>query len=220
MARPVNANAEETKQRILEAASSLYAEAGFEGTSVRQIAAAAGVSLGMIRHYYGSKEGLYRACIDSAYAIYGRLPVVIHQGLASGGEPIEVLCESVREGFRFALRQRAACRLVLWTLMEHDSWRSANTENEMVPFILDTARLMAPMLSRDVSAMAVGLRTLVFLVTRYATADHDEIALLLAEGKPSAKGDAATVTAIEEHLVDLTRRLFCPGPVAPARAGR
>src|SRR5690606_11099381 len=139
MARPVNANAEETKQRILEAASKLFADAGFEGTSVRQIAAAAGVSLGMIRHYYGSKDGLYRACIDSAYAIYGRLPRAIQRGLEDGGDPVEVLCDSVREGFRFAMRQRDACRLVLWNLMEHDSWRSANTENEMVPFILDTA---------------------------------------------------------------------------------
>jgi AcrR family transcriptional regulator len=214
MARPVNANAEETKQRILDSASKLYAEAGFEGTSVRQIAAAAGVSLGMIRHYFGSKEGLYRACIDSAYAIYGRLPMQIEQGLADGGEPIDVLCHSVREGFRFAVAHRDACRLVLWALMEQDSWRSANTENEMVPFILATARRMAPLLSQSVGNMAMGLRTLVFLVTRYATADHDELALLLAEGKQGVKGDGTTVAAVEGHLVDLTRRLFGAAPVA------
>lgn len=208
MARPINANAEETRQRILEAAAALFAQRGFEGTSVRQIAAGAGVSLGMIRHYFGSKDGLYRACIDSAYAIYARLGEAIHTGLASGGDPVEVLSDSVREGFRFALQNRAACRLVLWTLMEKENWRSANTEVEMVPFILDTARLMAPMLSREVGPTALEVRTLVFLVTRYATADHDEIALLLAAGHPAAQSDASTVAAIEAHLVDLVRCMF------------
>lgn len=208
MARPINANAEETKQRILDAASKLFAEGGFEGTSVRQIASSAGVSLGMIRHYYGSKEGLYRACIDSAYAIYESLAMGIQRRLADGGAPLDVLCASVRDGFRFAHARRDACRLVLWSLMEQGAFRSSNYERLMVPFILDTARLMAPLMSREVGEMALALRTLIFLVTRYATADLDEVAMLLRAGKSSARGDDATVTAIETHLVELTRCLF------------
>ena len=70
MARPVNANAEQTKRRILHAASELFADHGFDGTSVRQIAAGAGVSLGMIRHYFGSKEGLWKAVVSSHFTEY------------------------------------------------------------------------------------------------------------------------------------------------------
>lgn len=44
--------------KILDAALALFRENGYRDTSVRQIAEKAGVSLGMINHYFGSKETL------------------------------------------------------------------------------------------------------------------------------------------------------------------
>ncbi|HTN07041.1 MAG TPA: TetR family transcriptional regulator [Agriterribacter sp.] len=48
---------------ILDAAEQLFAEKGFEGTSVRDIAGQAGVNLAMISYYFGSKEKLLVALI-------------------------------------------------------------------------------------------------------------------------------------------------------------
>ena len=45
----------------MEAAEKLFAERGFTGTSVRDIAEAAGVNLAMISYYFGSKEKLMEA---------------------------------------------------------------------------------------------------------------------------------------------------------------
>jgi AcrR family transcriptional regulator len=48
----------EKQRRIMEAAEELFAEKGFDGTSVRDIAEEAGVNLAMISYYFGSKDKL------------------------------------------------------------------------------------------------------------------------------------------------------------------
>lgn len=48
----------EKQVQIMEAAEELFAEKGFDGTSVRDIAEEAGVNLAMISYYFGSKEKL------------------------------------------------------------------------------------------------------------------------------------------------------------------
>ena len=53
---------EETRRTILDTALTLFGEAGFEGVTTRQIAAAAGVNLPAIKYYFGGKEGLYLDC--------------------------------------------------------------------------------------------------------------------------------------------------------------
>ncbi|MDO6798160.1 TetR/AcrR family transcriptional regulator [Shimia thalassica] len=49
----------ETKARILDAAERLFAERGFEGASVRDIAKEAGVQVGLVTHHAGPKEDLF-----------------------------------------------------------------------------------------------------------------------------------------------------------------
>jgi len=48
----------EKQLQIMEAAEELFAEKGFDGTSVRDVAKEAGVNLAMISYYFGSKEKL------------------------------------------------------------------------------------------------------------------------------------------------------------------
>jgi len=50
------------RARIREAALRLFAEEGYERATIRGIAQGAGVSLGLVRHHYGSKAALRRAC--------------------------------------------------------------------------------------------------------------------------------------------------------------
>lgn len=47
------------KTDILNAASMLFSEFGFEGTSTRQIAKESGANMAMINYYFGSKEGVF-----------------------------------------------------------------------------------------------------------------------------------------------------------------
>jgi AcrR family transcriptional regulator len=62
------------REHILNVAEELFAEKGFDGTSVRDIAQRAGVNLAMISYYFGSKEKLLESLIEvrAGYA-YGIL---------------------------------------------------------------------------------------------------------------------------------------------------
>jgi AcrR family transcriptional regulator len=50
------------RARIRDAAIHLFAERGIEGTTIRDIAKVAGVSGGLVRHHFGSKDDLRAAC--------------------------------------------------------------------------------------------------------------------------------------------------------------
>jgi AcrR family transcriptional regulator len=52
------------RSQILSAAEELFADKGFDGTSVRDIAHMAGVNLAMISYYFGSKEKLFESLVE------------------------------------------------------------------------------------------------------------------------------------------------------------
>lgn len=71
---------EDTKAALLEAASEVFSEQGFEGATVRAIAKRAGVDPAMVNHWFGGKDGLFAKAVL-------QLPVnpaeIVHQ-LTSG----------------------------------------------------------------------------------------------------------------------------------------
>jgi AcrR family transcriptional regulator len=56
--------APDTRAEILAAARDLFAERGFGGTSMRAIAAAAGVDPALVHHYFDSKDDLFLASLE------------------------------------------------------------------------------------------------------------------------------------------------------------
>ena len=58
---------DDARSRLIEAAMELFAEKGYEGTSVRDLAMAAGVNVAAVSYHFGSKDALYtetlRACL-------------------------------------------------------------------------------------------------------------------------------------------------------------
>jgi len=54
------------RQKLIKASMVLFAERGFDGVTVRDIAKASGVSIGLVTHHFGSKEGL-RAAVDEYF---------------------------------------------------------------------------------------------------------------------------------------------------------
>ena len=55
-----------TREKIIKAASRAFALSGYEGASVRTIVAEAEVNQAAINYHFGSKEGLYRAVLETA----------------------------------------------------------------------------------------------------------------------------------------------------------
>lgn len=57
--------ADEARQALIEAASTLFAERGYADSSVAAIGEEAGVSRGLVNHHFGSKENLLHAVIET-----------------------------------------------------------------------------------------------------------------------------------------------------------
>jgi AcrR family transcriptional regulator len=53
----------DTRERILESARELFARNGFDKTSIRAVAAAAGVDPALVHHYFGTKHKLFTSAI-------------------------------------------------------------------------------------------------------------------------------------------------------------
>jgi TetR/AcrR family transcriptional regulator len=53
------------RESLLTVGRALFSQKGFEATSTREIAAGAGCNLGLISHYFGSKDGLLAAILES-----------------------------------------------------------------------------------------------------------------------------------------------------------
>ena len=56
----------DTRKRILAVSRSLFLEKGFQGATTREIAAASGVTLSNLYHYYPSKDALFRVLVTPA----------------------------------------------------------------------------------------------------------------------------------------------------------
>jgi AcrR family transcriptional regulator len=101
MTRP----SEVTRERVLNAAERLFAERGYEATSVRAIVAKARVNQAAINYHFGGKDGLYREVLRAAFR------ALTERQLTHAQEMAAMSRETALE--QFILRQ-------LWPLMARD----------------------------------------------------------------------------------------------------
>jgi AcrR family transcriptional regulator len=109
-ARRVRMTGKERREQLLDIGRLLFAEKGFEGTSVEEIAAKAGVSKPVVYEHFGGKEGLYAVVVDHEM----RRLLEMVTGSLTAGHPRE-LCEQAAfalldyieeytDGFRILVR--------------------------------------------------------------------------------------------------------------------
>jgi len=76
----------DTRESILAAARETFAERGFEAASIRGIATSAGVDPALVHHYFGTKEQLFKACMNFPIDPAEVLPQVLAGGPEEIGE--------------------------------------------------------------------------------------------------------------------------------------
>jgi len=64
-----NAASADTRQRLIAAAATLFAERGFQNVTVRQICTASSANVAAVNYHFGDKAGLYRAVVTFAIQI-------------------------------------------------------------------------------------------------------------------------------------------------------
>jgi len=203
MARPVAADAEATKRRILQAATALVAERGIDGTTVRDVAAAGQVSLATVLHYFGSKDGLHEAVVTAMDDELQALREELIRELRPGTEAREVVAVMVRRAWRFARAHHVAHRIVLRTVLQEGGMPKARIEALMLPSLDDASAVLAAVFSADRLRARMMVQSIVQLSARYAIASDDELCAVTDTTDP-AVADARVC----DHLVDLAVSLL------------
>jgi AcrR family transcriptional regulator len=103
----------DTRAAILDAARTLFASGGFSGTSVRAVAAAAGVDPALVHHYYGTKDELFFAALALPIDPRKVLAPVIAEGKDGAGERMLRVFLSVWDDPEFRLPMVALARRML-----------------------------------------------------------------------------------------------------------
>jgi AcrR family transcriptional regulator len=108
--RRVRMTGKERREQLLDVGRVLFADKGFEGTSVEEIAAKAGVSKPVVYEHFGGKEGLYAVVVDREM----RQLLDMVTGALTAGHPRELLeqaafalldyIETYTDGFRILVR--------------------------------------------------------------------------------------------------------------------
>ena len=84
----------EKQLQIIDTAEKLFADKGFEGTSVRDIAKDAGVNIAMISYYFGSKEKLLQAVFEKRSAsLYTQISSLIEKKEITSMQKVYLLVE-------------------------------------------------------------------------------------------------------------------------------
>lgn len=90
--RPAGSAAPDTRERILDVAEFLFAAGGYDATSIRNVAAKAGVAIAVVTYHVGSKAELFDAVIKRRSTIMSEMrSSSLNDALeSSGGAPLEV----------------------------------------------------------------------------------------------------------------------------------
>lgn len=114
--------AEQTRSALVLAALRLFGQKGFEGTSTRDIAAAAKANIGSIAYHFGGKEGLRTAC---AAFIVETIQGIVAQALSDSGPPPKGeaaaearLMATLERMVRFIIAEPQAGEIVQFVLRE------------------------------------------------------------------------------------------------------
>ncbi len=107
----------ESRERIIQAALSLFASHGFSETGVRELAARAEVNLSMVNYFFGSKKGLLKEILDSFLAGYLS---IAREELVGDGDLSQRLERFIGRAIRYFDREREALLITISELPHDD----------------------------------------------------------------------------------------------------
>ena len=120
--------ADARREQLLDIALDLFAKQGFDATSTQQIAKAAGVTQGLVFHYFGSKEGLLSSVLSSRHSFASQMADLLTEAETSSTSLAEVLRALCTGWFDTLHRESSATLLLAGLALTHQSFGSQLNE--------------------------------------------------------------------------------------------
>jgi AcrR family transcriptional regulator len=184
-----------TRGQLVDVATGLFAEHGYEGTSVEAVLAAAGVSRGALYHHFAGKEALFEAVVTAAT---DRVTAELGQAIRGCTDPVDALRTAAVAWISLAL-DPVIQRIVLVdapSVLGWDRWRTMDdgrtlgAMRAMLQAVSDSGRLPPELVVPFAHMILAGLDEIVLVIAR-----ADDIEAAVGEG----------TAAVEELLSRLLR---------------
>ncbi len=207
---PRTARAERTRAALLTAAETLFAEKGFAGTRLEDVAEVVGIRRASIVYHFRDKRELYDAVLAD---VLGGFRVRLEAALSAPGRPAQRIEEAVAAWVEYVGARPSLARILMREIADGTTERTPALLAEIAPFVAlverfrDETRADAP--ARPVEpahlASAIAGATL-FYVAAMPT---------LMPGLDVDPLDADQLARHREEVLRITRRLLgAPRPVA------
>ena len=155
----------DTRGEILAAARESFAHKGFAGTTIRAVAAEAGVDPALVHHYFGAKDDLFLAALQIPVDPRVLVPTVFEAGVAGAGERLVRLLLSVWDDPTSRLPLIA---LVRSTLVEEAP--DTLLQQGILRMVLQPLRSALPAEEADRRVQLVASQMIGLVMTRYLLA--------------------------------------------------
>lgn len=152
---------ENSKQRILDSATKLFASKGYNGTSVREICKEANTNICMISYFWGGKKELYEGII---YDLISRQTEYAKQTIdfnvqpeqLSKGEQIQLLMQILERGIDFLYSDNISRDLIIFLINAHQ-----NSDLLLIqsPAFVYLRKLLAAIFDKDLKDREIILKT-------------------------------------------------------------
>ena len=184
-----------TRGQLIEVATGLFADHGYEGTSIEAVLTAAGVSRGALYHHFAGKEALFRAVLE---VLSERITEQLTEVISACTDPVEAVRTSAL-GWIDLAGDPVIQRIMLvdapsvlgweqWRAM--DEGRAAGAMRDMLQAVSDTGRLPGELVGPFAHMILAAL---------------DEAAMVVARAPDSRVAVAEERQAVEEFLARLLR---------------
>lgn len=197
-----------SKDAILRAGRDLFAEQGFDGVSLNEIAAAAGLSRGTPSYFFGSKADLYTAVLERAFeeresATRRACEPLLSWASSEDGVSIRgALTDAVNGYLDFLLRHPAFLKLVLQEELAGASrLRSVPRESKAIEEAFESVRSAAS--DRGLRTFDVQEAVLVFVSLTFFPATHQST-FMASIGK-----DLEDASTRRQHVELVVTQLLC-----------
>jgi AcrR family transcriptional regulator len=184
-----------TRGQLIEVATSLFADHGYEGTSIEAVLTAAGVSRGALYHHFAGKEALFTAVLE---VLSDRITAQLTEVVSGCADPVDAV-RAAALGWIDLAGDPVIQRIMLvdapsvlgweqWRAM--DEGRTVSAMRDMLQAVSDTGRLPGELVGPFAHMILAAL---------------DEAALIVARAPDSRAAVAEERQAVEEFLARLLR---------------